>query len=1118
MPVAIPKWAQQYMQQKVNEGNLDYNSLGENAKKVLKAPPQKPSLPTLLPSSTGALRRMDDTSVAPLAPKPPSLSMAAFHDTESRGSMGLLDDSSIGSRGTDLHDVTRDLGTAAKAGSYNTLARSVFERFVPSNNAGGLLEQQAQEAKSYQPQTLAEKAAYGAGSLITDTPAYLLGGEIIGAPIAAGVTRALPTAGRALPVLKAGRLTVGPVLSGTGAAVLGRAAGGYATGAALGGSREALEGGSLGDVLQGASQEGKLWAGGELGIAGLSGLAKALSKKPELLKIKNLDLTPKRGLTGVEEEAFKTGQDLGQNMNVQRPSLPTNQGQASANLPLGIGGARRIPEKMEPVGSGQRVRSLGVSVTNAKSTVPEVQRDLINEMVPGGRGVYNVHSNERTVEWADRIVKADPQEALRYVKENPGTDLSNTVALKLVKKANAEGKFNDATDIIQHISQVATNQGQAIQALRLWGNMTPEGMQRYYVRTIESINRDMEKKLGNKAKKLQVKPEIMQQLKENMEKIGSMVDGREKDIELAKTLDLVAAEVPVSFLSKVALIQTMAQLLNPKTAMRNIVGNFGFAGLENISGTVGAGIDKALSLATKQRTKVLPSLTAQAKGFKQGWKHGLEDALLGIDTSGLSGKFDLPKGKVFRGGILGTAEKALNIELRATDRAFYRAAYEDSLLNQMRAAKTNTPTEEMLNTAHHDALYRTFQDDNALSQLFTGVKRLLNANKEFGVGDFIIKYPRTPANLLMRGIDYSPAGFMKTVIEAARPLAGQKFNQKAFVESFSRALVGSTALFGTGALLHKLGVITGRPVEDRDLAELQREQGFGEYRINASALKRLVFGNGDTGPQKGDNIISYDWFQPQAIPLAIGADVDANKGDASGIVGTILNALGTGLNAFAEQPVVQGLQTLFSGGYGEIDKGLVKVLEGVPSSFVPTLLNQIKQLVDNQRRETYDPNSTQKALNLAKNKVPGLALKLPQKYGTLGQPLETYQGGSNNPLNVFLNPAFVNRYNPTPTVQKINDLYNKTGEAKHVPRVVPKNITVSGKQFILTGPEYAQYQKRVGELTQAGFDKMSGTLTPDEAVNSMQKIMTDANTQAKMEILKARGVNVKKKSNGLSVQ
>ncbi|MEG6513158.1 hypothetical protein V6C32_14715 [Desulforamulus ruminis] len=778
----------------------------------------------------------------------------------------------------------------------------------------------------------------------------------------------------------------------------------------------------------------------------------------------------------------------------------------------------RVPEKMEELSNGQRVRSLGVSAAKSDWVSPELRNDLINDMVPEGRGAYNVHSNKDTIEWANRIINSNNvKEAERFVRENPGTDLSNTVALKLIQNANKEGRYEDATDLIQLVSENATSQGQAIQSLRLWGKMTPEGMQRYYTKTIKNTNRDIEKKAGKMAEKVQVKPEIMAEIKSKMEDIGAMEEGRQKDIAIAKVLDLIASQVPIPFSRKLASIQTMAQLLNPKTAIRNIVGNFGFAGLENVSDVVGAGLDKGLSLITKERTKVLPSLTTQLKGGKEGFKLGLEDALVGIDTSGIGNKFDLPKGKVFRSGLLGAAEKALNIELRATDRAFYQAAYDESLRNQMLAAKVSKPTEQMEKIAHLDGLYRTFQDENVLSNLFSGIKRLLNANKEFGVGDFTIKYPKTPANLLMRGIDYSPTGFVKVLFEISKPLTKKQFNQREFVNSFSRALVGSINLLGTGILLHKLGVITSKPVDDLDLAELNRQSGFGDYRINVSALKRLMFNGGDLKPQKRDIIVSYDWFQPQAIPLAIGADIDAHDGKAKGIAGTLLQAFETGVNAFADQPVMQGFETLFSGGKGNITAGIGRILEGVPASFVPTLLNQIKQLTDNQRKETYSPNVIEESLNRTKNKIPGLSSNLPQKYGTLGQPLETYQDKGNNSFNVFLNPAFVNEYNPSPEMQRINDIFNLTGETTHIPRVAPKSITVDKQKFIFTGSERAKYQKILGEKTLEEFAKVPKKLSPEEEQKILVKALGNATEKAKIEILKEKGIKVYKGSHGLKI-
>jgi hypothetical protein len=608
--------------------------------------------------------------------------------------------------------------------------------------------------------------------------------------------------------------------------------------------------------------------------------------------------------------------------------------------------------------------------------------------------------------------------------------------------------------------------------------------------------------------------------------------GREQDIAIGQLEAKLASLTAPTKGKTVSTIQTMAQLLNPKTAIRNLGGNFSFGLLENVSDVVGTSIDLPLSLLTKQRSKVLPSLPTQLKGGKAGFKLGLEDALLGIDTSAMKGtKFDLPSGRVFRGKVMGGLEKALNIELRATDRAFYQAAYDESLRQQMKAAGKDVADEAMHEIAHHDALYRTFQDENALSNLFVGLKRLLNkpTGGDFGLGDFVLKYPKTPANLLARGLEYSPAGFFKVIAESSKPLMGRGFNQKAFVEAFSRSLVGTAGLVGTGALLHKVGIITGKPHPDFDIAELHREVGFGEYRLNVDALKRFMMGGfnpNDAKPQKGDRIVSYDWNQPSAISLAMGADIDANRGQAKGITGTLmksvgdipselLNAVFTGINTMAEQPVMQGVQTLVSGGEQDAARGILKTMAGVPSSFIPTVLSQIKQLVDNQRRETYDPNIVQESLNRAANKIPGMAGKLPQKYGVLGQPLETYQGGTNQWWNVFLNPAFVSKYTPSPEAQLAIDVFINTGETSQVPRVVDKYFMVGGKKVTLSGAERSELQRIVGEETQKGFAKINPGLTEQARLKAMGDVLTKAGQKGRKAILDGRGIRSSITNQGL---
>lgn len=777
-----------------------------------------------------------------------------------------------------------------------------------------------------------------------------------------------------------------------------------------------------------------------------------------------------------------------------------------------------VPGKMQELENGQKVRSLGVSGAEAEFTAPEVKRGLVNEMQPGMRGVYDPISNEGTLEQARALIEQDAGAVTRRILSNePSTALDNTAGMLLVQRAQEAGDYTAAVDLVESLAAKATRQGQAIQALSMWGRLTPEGMLRYAEKVISQANA-ADKRMGFNGKRFKLTPEVAAKI-DTLMKQAEGLEGRAREIATARALDLIAGQVPSSLLRKVSTLQTMSQLLNPKTAIRNIVGNAGFQGLENVSDVVGTGIDAATGLFTGQRSKVLPSLLTQGKGMARGGKLGLEDALLGIDTSTMAGtKFDLPTGRTFRSGPLSWAEKAMNIELRAGDRAFYQAAYDESLRQQMAAAGKSgkavaEPTGAMLEIAHHDALYRTFQDNNALSNAFRGIKRALNAGKEFGLGDFILKYPKTPANLLARGLDYSPAGFVKTVFEASKPLMGRTFDQKAFVEAFSRAITGSASGVGLGAILHKLGLITGRGSEDRDVSALESQAGFGEYRLNVSRLKRFVLSGMDPEAaklRKGDITVSYDWFQPWSIPLAIGADIDANKGTAKGVAGTLVNAFTTGINAFADQPVMQGLQTAF--GQREFADAIPAILKGVPASFVPTLLNQVKQLVDSQKRNTYDPNFTAEMMNRATSRIPGLADNLPQSYGTLGQPLTTYQQGSgltdNNAFNVFFNPAFINKYAPSPEAQMVIDIYKNTGETSQVPRVIQKYFLVGGKRIQLTPEEYSRMQQQVGELTQQGFAKVPTDVSDTEKIKAMGSVMTDAGKEARISILEGRGILV----------
>lgn len=703
----------------------------------------------------------------------------------------------------------------------------------------------------------------------------------------------------------------------------------------------------------------------------------------------------------------------------------------------------------QAAGEGKKERKFIGTVRKEDKTATEVQAGIF--------GTYEPITNKETLAAAQARVNASVDEAVGYVRSiKDPTAESNATAIVLIDKFQNEGNFNQAIDLVEDLAEKATKQGQAIQALSMYSRLSPEGVLLYAQKTI-----DKAKAIRPGAAIGPLTPEVTKILTDLAKKVQAAPGGREKAVATARVLKQVAKLVPPTILQKVSLIQTMAQLLNPKTAIRNVVGNAGFAVLENISDVVAAGYDKALSLVTKQRSKVLPQIGAQASGFARGFKEGAQDVSEGINTAAGATQFELPKGGVFKSRVGQALEKLLGYELRVPDRAAFQAAYEGSLANQMKAAKVTVPTEAMIEKATYDGLYRTFQDENAISTAFSKIKTALNeltGSKQFGIGDAVIKYPKTPGAILARGIDYSPAGFIKTVIELAKPLMGQPFNQKAFVESAARSTVG-TGLVGTGILLSKLGLITGRKKDKAGIRDLKREVGLADYQLNTSGLKRFVLSGFDpkeAGLRKGDILATYDWFQPQSIDLAIGANINENQGKASGTVGTIADAISAGSSTLAEQPLVSGLKRFF--GYGDIVGGVEETLKGVPSSFTPSLVNQVRLLVDDVRRNPDNENPVQESINLVKMRIPGLSSQVPARTEPLGGTSRIFKDkvpAIDKAAQVFLSPANISKFGvdkATPIAMeliRLNVPVTKQGKTMKAQDLLPEE---RAKVDELTGP------------------------------------------------------------------
>lgn len=684
---------------------------------------------------------------------------------------------------------------------------------------------------------------------------------------------------------------------------------------------------------------------------------------------------------------------------------------------------------------------------------------------------YQVLHNKDLINTASKDIENlgvnEVASSLRNIDEPSALDFEK--ARQTVDRLFAENRTAEAMELIESIAEKGSKAGQAVQAMSLWSKTTPAGA----VKTAQNIINKYNKTAKNKIEDLteQQANDIID-LTNNIHKA---TEGREKDVATALLMKYFSDLVPPSTRNKLKTLRNISLLLNPKTFTRNITGNTIFSGMENLAAKpIAAGVDKIASLFTKQRTRTLPQVSEYTKGLLQGVKEGVQDVNLGIDTrKGIGGRFDLPQQRSFEGvPVLGQLEKALDFSLRVPDRAFYQASFNESLANQMKAAGLKEPTQEMLKIANNEALESVYQNNSNFARLGTGTRNALNyiGTKDFGLGDALIPYAQTPANVVQQSINYSPLGFAKSIANF------RENNQRQATLDAARALVGSGLMYG-GYQGVKNGIIN-KDIEDYEA--LQNYQALG-IRPNTINLPN------------GYNM-SFNQLQPLAASIAAGAALgDIKDGDYMG-------ALNASLGSIADMSMLRGV-TDFVNDYNKegLGSAVVNTALGLPSQFVPTGLRQVNSYIDPIQRETYDPNPLKRMANKIASGIPAVSKLLPEKYDVMGQPMQKYQTeGAQRAFDTFINPVFVNKETNDATLKELTRMYEQTGDKAQLLPVADRTVKfkgIDGKQVTkkLSGKEVSQYQQQLGTVNKRVLDQFIQSdfynmLDDEQKVNEIAKI------------------------------
>jgi hypothetical protein len=556
------------------------------------------------------------------------------------------------------------------------------------------------------------------------------------------------------------------------------------------------------------------------------------------------------------------------------------------------------------------------------------------------------------------------------------------------------------------------------------------------------------------------------------------------------------------------------------------------------------------------------------KDFGKGFKVGVEAGAKGVNPLGINTAYDI-KSPAFSSNFSNTwnikkivkpesnptnlnlpkrlltsnysplhwSEKALGITMRSFDTAGYTRAYNQTLREQATLKAMNeglkgktmrdaaeqyfrNADENMMAAAQEYGKYATFQDNTALARGLTVVKEKLNEissnvatlglgkTKETGLGSVIIPFPKTPANLVMRAIDYSPAGLLRSasLIKDYLRLGKNPLDVREAQLAFGRALVGTGGFSMFGFILANKGVLTSAGDSDYEVRELEKMAGKQPNSVNVSAVKRFIFDGynlKDLDMKKGDQFVSYDWAQPISIAVALGTGVSQAYKESKDPTTTskILGAADSAANTIINMSSLSGLNKLISGPPNETwSEKIAGSVSGVGGSFVPTISNQFRKKSDNQMRSTYAPTFKEQFNNAAINRIPGKEKKLPPAYNTLGGKKELYQNGTNSILNIFANPSFKSTYKPSPEAKFLLDYMNKTGDKDLVPRIPDKKLD----GVALTGKQYADLQRIMGTEVQNGvkglIPRFKGSADTEAIHDELKDVLSDAGKKARAEI------------------
>lgn len=724
--------------------------------------------------------------------------------------------------------------------------------------------------------------------------------------------------------------------------------------------------------------------------------------------------------------------------------------------------------------------------------IPSFEQEVAN-----GTFSYNVKTDKSALNNAVRTInKKGWQGAMEQwedVTDGRRTASKDDIVLAetMYSAAVKSGDTQTAMRLAAEIAAEGTRAGQEVQAIKLLKKTTPEGQLYYLQKAVEKIQQEYQSrfdKLDRKAEKKAAKngvpgAEVAEQhgITLNEDLVQEFLNAPDEDARkqvVDKIYDDIASQIPATAGDRLNAWRYFAMLGNPRTHIRNIMGNVASAAALDTSHKVSAVGQKFLP--QEKRTRALHTSKA-AKQFAKADYANVE-----AELSGNAYKTEMSEIKQWQKLFPKPLQKVMDANtwaLDAEDQVFKKKSYIDSMGNFLTARgwDVNNLTEAQLNEARQhaiqDAKIATFQDASKLADTLSQLEKK-NKATEVIIGS-LVPFKRTPINVAKRSFELSPVGLLKAITYDAVQVKKGNMDATKMIDHIGQGLTGSSVA-ALGAFLAAQGIFSAGSSDDDKEANLDAGMGQQEYAIN-------LFGKSYT----------IDWASPAVVPLAMGGELyealhqkyDDDETAFNQAMATVSRMFDPMLN----MTMLSGIgSTVTSAAYNKSNPlfGIASnVATNFGGQFVPTLFGQVARTVDNTRRTTYAdknspvPSSVQKFLQRQANKIPGLSQNQPAYTDVWGREQK------NGPDNVFaraaynfLSPGYLADAKSTQTEKALKELYQATGDNSVLPSKPQKYYkTEDGTKKFLTAQEYSALTSEGGKIA---LDAL-GKLTKSEAYKGM---------------------------------